>query len=97
MPIVPSRRRELDAMSYASHTSHPFCCSCRPAQLPLSVPSSAPVNVNGNVPPLPLIEPHHAQQASRRVPDEYRNPDIDRIEPARALHEVANAERHDDL
>src|SRR3954469_4077066 len=27
MPTVPSRRRELDAMSYTSHTSHPFSCS----------------------------------------------------------------------
>src|SRR3954463_6734469 len=27
MPTVPSRRRELAAISYASHTSHPFSCS----------------------------------------------------------------------
>ena len=49
------------------------------------------------VPPLPLVEPHHAQRAARRVPDEDRDPDVDRIQRAGLLDHEADAERHDDL
>src|SRR5262245_26371721 len=55
------------------------------------------VDVHSNTPPFPLIESQHTQRASRDVPDEDRDPNINGVEVARALNDEADAERDDHL
>ena len=44
-----------------------------------------------------LIEPNDAEHASRRVTEENRDPNVERIERARLLNHETDAQRHDDL
>jgi perosamine synthetase len=62
-----------------------------------SLSSSSSGNSNLDVSPLPLIEPQHAQDASRDVPRKNCEPDIDGIERADLLDDEARAEGNHDL
>jgi hypothetical protein len=62
----------------------------------LGVPHS-PLNVHSNPPPLPLIESHNAEYAPRKMSDENRDPDVNRIQRADPLNHEANAEWDENL
>src|SRR5687768_174838 len=50
-----------------------------------------------NSAPLALVESQHAQQASRRMSNENRDPDVDRLQSSRPLNHEADPEGNDDL
>src|SRR5450759_5024645 len=80
--------------------SAPWSDSCDPLKIrsirvPVCLLCPGPTNINRDAAPPTLIEPQHAQRAPRHVPRKYRNPDVDRVEPARPLNDQTDAERND--
>src|SRR5512134_1741063 len=55
------------------------------------------VEVDADLPPLPLIEPQYAQRTARGMAHENGDPDIDGVERAHALDDEADPQRHGDL
>ena len=66
---VGSRRRELEAVSYASHTSHPFCCSSSRTSHPFSC--SYPLTCTRSISVLRLLTPKTTQ-----IPLQLRRPPL---------------------
>jgi len=54
-------------------------------------------NTHGNGAPLPLTEAQHAQHATRHMPGENGEPDVDRVELPHLLDYETDPERHEDL
>src|SRR5688500_5723756 len=64
---------------------------------PLERRDSPSRNVDRDPAPHALAEADHAQRAPRRVPDENRDPDVQRLKRSGLLDHEANPQRDDDL
>src|SRR5262245_11949269 len=53
--------------------------------------------IHRNASPLSLLEANHTQRAPRRVTDQNRDPDVDRVQSACLPDHKADAEGHDNL